>query len=504
MQEQILTQEQTLVQQQQQRLTAQQILQVKLLEMPLAQLEESVKTELYENPALESEHMEEPDYDVRTADGDLGVDESNENEDFDAENERQEREDALDSALESIDSDDRMATDYREMSYNGTADHEEMVYGDTVSFYDKLMEQVNDEDLDDHQRAIMEYIVGSLDDDGLLRTSTAFIADDLAIYHGIDASEQEILNVLAILQTFDPAGIGARSLQECLLLQIARREDTRQTRLMRKTIRDYFDEFTKKHWEKIRQHLRISEGEADEVIAELRRLNPRPGSSMGETMGRGTQQVTPDFIVDTTVDGNVTFQLNNGDLPRLFISRDFEEQMKGFQKNQKSMNRMEKEALLYTKEKIERARGYIEAVEKRRHTLTVTMKAIIDLQRKYFTDGDDSELQPMTLKDIADRVGLDISTISRVCNAKYAETPWGIFRLRHFFSSGYSVDGEEEMSNRRIKAALAEVIEAEDKKHPLSDDVLSKVLKEKGFPIARRTVAKYREALGYPVARLRK
>lgn len=504
MQEQQFTQEQMLVQQQQQRLTAQQVLQVKMLEMPLAQLEESVKSELYENPALESERNDEVEYDVRTADGDVGSEESDEGDDFDAANEREEREDALDKALDGIDSDDRMATDYREMSYNNSAEHEEMIYGDTISFYDKLMEQVGDEDLTPRQKDIMEYLVGSLDDDGLLRVSLSFISDDLAIYHGIDATEQEIQEVLSILQSFDPAGVGACSLQECLLLQIARREDNRLTRMMRKTIRSYFNDFTKKHWEKIRQHLRVSEYEAEEVIAELRKLNPRPGSSLGETMGRNTQQVTPDFIIETTEDGNVTFQINSGDLPRLFISRDFEEQYQGFQMNQKSMNRMEKEALLYTKEKIERAKNYIDAIEKRRNTLFVTMKAIIELQHDYFLDGDDAALRPMTLKDVADKVGLDISTISRVCNAKYAETPWGIFRLRHFFSSGYVVEGEEEMSNRKIKSALAEVINSEDKKRPFSDDALSKILKEKGFPIARRTVAKYREALGFPVARLRR
>lgn len=504
MQEQRFIQEQTLVQQQQQRLTAQQILQVKLLEMPLAQLEENVKTELYENPALDSERAEDVNLDVRTAEGDVGALEHDDNEDFEEANEREEREDALDSALDSIDTDDRMATDYRELGYFNGADQEEIVYGDTTSFYDKLMSQVGDEVLNERQLGIMEYLVGSLDDDGLLRVSIPFICDDLAIYHSLDVSEQEVLDVLAILQSFDPAGIGARSLQECLLLQIARREDSLLTRRMRKTVRDYFDDFTKKHWEKIRQHLRVTDYEAEEVIAELRRLNPRPGASLGETMGRSIQQVTPDFIIDTSVDGEISFQLNSGDMPRLFISRDFEEQMIGFQKNQKSMNRMEKEALLYTKEKIERARSYIEAVEKRRHTLAITMKAIIDLQRKYFIDGDESELQPMTLKDIADRVGLDISTVSRVCNAKYAETPWGIFRLRHFFSSGFAVEGEEEMSNRKIKAALVDIINGEDKKHPLSDEAISKLLKERGFPIARRTVAKYREALGYPVARLRK
>jgi RNA polymerase sigma-54 factor len=337
-----------------------------------------------------------------------------------------------------------------------------------------------------------------------LRSDLSFISENLAIYQGLDVTERDVKYVLSILQSFDPAGIGASSLQECLLLQIARREDSRLTRRMRKVIRDYFDDFTKKHWEKIRQHLKTSEYEAEEVIKELRKLNPRPGASLGETMGRSIQQVTPDFIIDTDENGQVTMTLNNGELPQLFISRDFEQQMLGYQNNSKSLNRMEKEALLYTKEKVERARGYIDAIERRRKTLTLTMQAIIKMQHKYFLDGDEADLVPMTMTDIAEQIGMDVSTVSRVCNAKYAETPWGIFKLRHFFSSSFSKEGDEEMSNRKVKIALADIIKAEDKKHPLSDDAISKELKKQGFPVARRTVAKYREALGIPVARLRR
>ena len=502
-----LTQEQALIQQQQQRLTAQQILQVKLLEMPLAQLEENIKTELYENPALESANPDESD----NLNPNASLNESDsigdgEEEDFDTQTEREDREEALDSALDSIDSDDRLASDYRAYgdSNQTGAEQEEMVYGDTVSFYDKLMEQVSEEDLTNTQRQIMEYLIGSLDNDGFLRSDVSFISENLAIYQGLDVTDKDVNHVLSILQSFDPAGIGASSLQECLLLQIARREDSRLTRRMRKVIRDYFDDFTKKHWEKIRQHLKTSEYEAEEVIKELRKLNPRPGASLGETMGRSIQQVTPDFIIDTDENGQVTMTLNNGELPQLFISRDFEQQMLGYQNNSKSLNRMEKEALLYTKEKVERARGYIDAIERRRKTLTLTMQAIIKMQHKYFLDGDEADLVPMTMTDIAEQIGMDVSTVSRVCNAKYAETPWGIFKLRHFFSSSFSKEGDEEMSNRKVKIALADIVKAEDKKHPLSDDAISKELKKQGFPVARRTVAKYREALGIPVARLRR
>lgn len=527
--EQHLSQEQKLTQQQQQRLTAQQILQVRLLEMPLTQLEENIKTELYENPALDSEKPEDVNLDVRTADGDVGnaADDAPFNDDamaetaaefgsetdpydasFEAQTEREEREDALDSALNSIDSDDRLATDYRTLSHgmgSSAEDQEEVVYGNEISFYDKLMEQVADEDLTERQRTIIEYLIGSLDNDGLLRTDIAFISDDLAIYHEVDATEEEIEDVLRVLQSFDPPGIGGRSLQECLILQIRRRENSRMKKLMFKAIKYHFDDFTKKHWDKLRSGLQISDAEVENVVAELRRLNPRPGSSLGEAMGRSIQQVTPDFIVDPAFQGHISFQLNNGELPRLFISQDFEEQMAGYMKNQKSLNRMEKEALLYTKEKIERAKGYIEAIEKRRNNLSATMHAIIDIQHRYFLEGDESELQPMTLKDVADRIGLDISTVSRVCNAKYAETPWGIFPLKHFFSSGMSFsNNSEEMSNRKIKVALQDIIDDEDKKHPLSDQALADAMKKIGLPIARRTVAKYREAMGIPVARLRK
>lgn len=514
--EQSLIQEQQLQQVQQQRLTAQQILQVKLLEMPLAQIEQAVKAELCDNPALEASTPDDDYADVSpmppfhdTDDTDEGHTDELDRTDsqYEQQKEREDRDDALDAALDSIDSDDRLDADYRSQGDNSASEEEreEMVYGDSQSFYDSLMQQVSDEDLTSRQREIMDYLVGSLDSDGLLRKDIQTIGDELAIYNSIDCTEEEIETVLKILQSFDPAGIGARSLQECLLLQIARREPSVMRKRMAIVIAHCFELFKKKRWDKIGSHLRLTPEQTERVILELRRLNPRPGAALGETMGRNVQQVTPDFIVDTAYDGTVTFQLNNGDVPQLYVSRDFEQQLLGYQQNRDSLNRMQKEALLYTKERVERARGYIEAVQKRRQTMTVTMRAIIDIQKKFFQDGDESDIVPMTLKDVADRIGLDISTVSRVCNSKYADTRWGTFRLRHFFSEGYSVDGSsEEMSTRRIKVALAEIINHEDKKKPLSDEALAKELKRQGFPIARRTVAKYREQLGLPVARMRK
>ena len=503
----IQTQEQKL--QQVQRLSQQQMLQVHLLEMPLTELEENVNAELDDNPALETsspddaldcghDSSRDSDYDSPGA-----ADDSND--DFERQNEREERESALNDALERIGGgDDDMPTAGYNWQGNDSADYEEMVYGDTVSFYDKLKEQMGELELSDRDREIMEYVIGSLDSDGLLRKDKETISDELAIYHGIDCSEKDVERIVHMLQTFDPAGIGAHSLKECLLLQIERRKDDRLKPLMKDVVCHHFDEFTKKHFEKIRSALNIDADTARLVIDELRRLNPKPGAALGETEGRNTQQITPDFIVDTDDEGNVTFTLNSGNIPQLKVSPAFTEMMDAYKNNKASMSRREKEALLYAKEKVERAKGYIEAIKVRRHTLTVTMQAIIDWQKKFFQDGDEADLKPMILKNIADKTGLDISTISRVSNVKYAQTNWGTFPLRFFFSDGYTTDGGEELSTRKIKLALKDIIAAEDKKKPMSDDALTKALAKLGYPIARRTVAKYREQLGLPVARLRK
>ena len=310
--------------------------------------------------------------------------------------------------------------------------------------------------------------------------------------------------MLHILQDFDPAGIGARSLQECLLLQIARRDDSRVKQLMQQVINRYFDEFTHKHWSRIQTALSLNDQQSEALFGELRKLNPRPGASMGETVGRSLQQITPDFIVDTQDDGTITFTLNNGEVPELTLSQSFIDSMNEYQQNKEHLSRQTKEALLYIKKKVDAAQNFIEAIRTRRHTLTVTMQTIITLQRQFFLDGDETSLRPMILKDVAEKTGLDLSTISRVCNSKYAQTRWGTFPLRHFFSDSYVTESGEELSTRQIKAVLRDLIEAEDKHQPLSDDALREQLTEKGFPIARRTIAKYREALGIPIARLRK
>jgi RNA polymerase sigma-54 factor len=358
--------------------------------------------------------------------------------------------------------------------------------------------------LDEHERDIMEYLIGSLDEDGLLRKSLESICDELAIYHNLDISVREIEKILHRLQEFDPAGIGARNLQECLLLQIQRRDPSHLRDLMERVVKEYFEAFTKKHWQKIQQALQLSDLQAETLIGELRKLNPKPGASLGETVGRSLQQITPDFIIDTQDDGTVTFQLNMSDVPELHVSQSFSDTLREYQGNKEKMSRQMKEALLYTKKKVDAAQGFIEAIKARQHTLTITMKAIIQWQHRYFEEGDEALLRPMILKDIAEKTGLDLSTVSRVSNSKYAQTRWGTFPLRHFFSDSYVTAEGDELSTREIKATLQDIVEAEDKQHPYSDEALGKLLAEKGYPIARRTVAKYREQLEIPIARLRK
>jgi len=502
-----MSQTQIQEQRQEQRLTqtisAQQLLQAQLVEMPLQQFAERIETEMNDNPALEPVFDDEP----HEWDGGEPSDPQDTPDDYEAQREREDRSDALDAALRNIGRDDDELPVYQGGHPTGD-DHEEMVYADQLSFYDQLLEQVNQMELTERDRYIMEYIIRSLDDDGLLRTPLDAIADELAIYHNIDLPAADIEVLLKKLQTLDPPGIGARSLQECLLLQIDRKSEELKNRttltLMRRVVTDYFDEFTKKHWDRIRQQMGISQTEADTVIGELRRLNPKPGASMGEALGRSMQHITPDFIVDTQDDGTVTFTLNNGDVPRLQVSATFSQLLRDYQQNKVTMTRQQKEALLYSKQKVDAAQRFIDAIDTRRHTLTVTMKAIIRLQHRFFEDGDEASLRPMILKDIAQQTGLDLSTISRVCSSKYAQTRWGIFPLKFFFSDGITTDSGEELSTREIKAALRDIIDAEDKRHPLSDDALSNALVAKGYPIARRTVAKYREQMNIPIARLRR
>ena len=487
-------------QKQVQTVSQQQLLQAMLTELPVNQLIDRINTEMDDNPALEvsaDDNVDDIDnslYD--TSDDAVEPSGDNNADDYEARTEKEDRQTALDDALISIGRDDEDLPVYQ-------GSQRDVDYGTTQSFHDQLIEQMNETELSPLQAKVMEYLIGSLDDDGLLRKSADDIADELAIYNNIYVSEEEIEAVVKILQQFDPPGVGARSLQECLLIQIRRRDTTLLTRRMEAVVADYFDDFTKNHWERIRSSLQMTKDETDEVNVELRHLNPKPGASMNDTVGRSMEQITPDFIVDTQDDGSVTFTLNNGEVPDLCISRSFTDLLKEYQ-SKENVSRSTSDALLYAKTKVESAQRFINAVKMRHRTLSLTMSAIIHWQHQFFVDGEESSLRPMRLKDISDKTGLGISTISRVSNSKYALTKWGIFPLRHFFSDAYVSEGGEEMSTREIKAALKDLIDNEDKSSPLSDEALCRLLAERGYPIARRTVSKYREMLGIPVKRFRK
>jgi len=487
-----LVQQQEQKQVQRQMLTQQQMMVVRMLEMPLAEFENAVQTEIDDNPALEVSPDEMPN-------------EANEVDDTIVSTpEEEERQSELDAALENMTRDDEMPEASVGINNKDNADYEEITYGNQISFYDTLREQMSEIELTDQQRAVMEYLIGSLDNDGLLHKSVDSICDELSVFHNVYTDEEEVNEVLDMLQGFDPAGIGARNLRECLLLQIERKKANPVRMLVRSVISDCFNDLMNNQWEKIVQQLSISPDMVEQVKEELSKLNPKPGASLGETEGRSLQQIMPDFIVDTADDGTVTFTINRGRVPDLYVSPSFADMYSEFQNKTNNLNRQQKEAFLFAKEKVNRARNYIEAIKQRRHTLYVTMKTIIELQLRFFQNGDEGDIKPMVLKDVADHTGLDISTVSRVCNAKYCQTRWGIYRLRYFFNEGLRTDKGETLSTMKVKQLIKELVEKEDKQRPLNDDTLSAELKKKGFPVARRTVAKYRESLGIPIAKLRK
>ena len=483
---------QTQAQQQVQTLSPQQILVVKLLELPTVELEERVRAELLDNPALEegkdSSAAEETDEDyVADQDGERNTD------------------DGEDISLGDYRTEDDIP-DYKLQENNRSKEDkpEEIPFSDSVSFYETLREQLDMQQLTPDEKRLGEYLIGSLDDDGLLRKSTEALVDELAIYQGLDVSPRQLEHVLSVIQDFDPAGIGARSLQECLLLQIKRKENSPLKQIEYDIISKCCDEFTRKNKEKIIQKLGITEEQYDQAAAELIKLNPRPGSSLGETIGKNLQQIVPDFIVETEDDGTISLSLNNRNVPELRLSREFTEMLDEHTRNRANQSKESKDALMFLKQKVDAAQGFINAVKQRQQTLLSTMQAIIDLQRPFFQEGDESLLRPMILKDVAERARLDISTVSRVSNSKYVQTNYGIYSLKFFFSDGYTTENGEELSVREIRRILKECVDSEDKAKPYTDDELADMLKEKGYPIARRTVAKYRQQLNIPVARLRR
>ena len=481
---------QTQAQQLLQTLSPYQILVVKLLELPTMELEERVRAEILDNPALE-EGKETPPQDASEEF------EPNFNEDYNYNNE--------DFSLGDYRTEDDIP-DYKLQEHNRSRGEvpEEIPFSDSVSFYEMLLDQLRMQHLTEEEETIAEYLIGSLDDDGLLRKDFSFLIDELAIYRGIYTNAEEIERILNIIQHFDPAGIGARSLQECLLLQLKRKPDSPLKQIEWNIIERYCDDFTRKNKEKIMQRLDIDEETYDEAVNELTKLNPRPGSSLGEVVGKNFQQIIPDFLVETEEDGTISFSLNNGNVPELRLSREFNDMLEEHTTNKENQSKESKDAFLFLKQKVDAAQGFINAVKQRQETLSSTMQAIIDLQRPFFLEGDETLLKPMILKDVAERAKLDVSTVSRVSNSKYAQTNFGIYPLRFFFSDGYTTGEGEELSVREIKHFLEECVANENKDMPYNDDELADMLKEKGYPIARRTVAKYRQQLNIPTARLRR
>lgn len=477
-------------QQQVQALSPQQILLVKLLELPTVELEERIRGEILDNPALEEgkeKTEQEPD-------------------DFDSPSEDDYTYTNEDLSLGDYRTEDDIP-DYKLQEHNRSRGEtpEEIPFSDSISFYETLKEQLNMQNFSQEEENIAEYIIGSLDDDGLLRKSLSTLYEELAIYRGIYTDVTEIERILKIIQDFDPAGIGALSLQECLLLQIKRKPESSPLKAIQQAIVEKcFDDFTKKNKEKIIQRLNIDEDTYQEAVNELTKLNPRPGSSLGEIIGKNYQQIIPDFIVETDDEGTITLSLNNKNVPELKLSKEFTELLEEHTNNKENQSKESKDAFLFLKQKVDSALGFINAVKLRQHTLYTTMQAIIDLQKPFFLEGDDTLLKPMILKDVAERAQLDISTISRVSNSKYVQTNFGIYALKFFFSDGFTTEKGEELSVREIKQILKECVEHEDKNAPYTDDELTDILKERGFPIARRTTAKYRQQLNIPIARLRR
>lgn len=488
---------QTQAQQQVQTLSPQQILVVRLLELPAVELEDRVRSELLENPALEEgkEDAHTDDY-AETEEGDKSPEDGGDTE--------------YDSLGDYLTEDD--IPDYKLQENNRSRGEkpEEIPFSDTTSFYETLKEQLGERNTDPHMRELAEYLIGSLDDDGLLRKPLDSICDEMAIYAGIEATEQELEEALNIVQDFDPPGIGARNLQECLLIQIRRKMEEQRPKpdpllkVEEDIVAGCYEEFTRKNWEKIQQKLGVDKDTADRAIHEVCRLNPRPGASMGETIGKNMQQIMPDFIVETHDDGTISLTLNCNNVPELRINRSFTDMLEEHTRNKANQSKESREAMMFLKQKIDAAQGFIDAVKQRQNTLTKTMQAIIDMQRPFFLEGDESLLKPMILKDVAERTGLDISTISRVSNSKYVQTNYGIYPLKFFFNDGYITGNGDEMSVREIRKILKEYIDGEDKTKPYTDDELTEILNQKGYPIARRTVAKYRQQMNIPVARLRR
>ena len=466
-----------------QRLSPQQIQLMKLLQVPTMELDQRIKQEIEENPALEE--------------GSDELEDEFDNQDDTEENDTDDEFDLSDYIDDDI-------ADYKTNANNQSKDDEERVIplSGEQSFQEKLSEQLHLLDLNETEFIIADILIGNLDESGYLNRDLEALVDDLAFSMNVITSEQEVKSILGLIQTFDPAGVGARSLQECLLLQIYRKQDGDISRFTaKKILEDFFEEFTKKHYDKIALKLEIEDKDLKDAVNEILRLNPKPGGSLRES-AKNQLQITPDFVINET-EGRLELSLNSRNAPSLKVSREYESMLRSYSEGAKT-TKSDKEAVSFVRQKLDGAKWFIDAIKQRQQTLLLTMNAIMNYQFAYFLSGDEAKLRPMILKDIADIVNLDISTISRVSNSKYVQTNFGIYPLKYFFSESLSTDSGEEVSTREVKKILSEAINSESKKIPLTDEKLMDLLNEKGYNIARRTVAKYREQLNFPVARMRK
>ncbi|MGN0187007.1 MAG: RNA polymerase factor sigma-54 [Paludibacteraceae bacterium] len=471
----------------QQKLSPQQIQVIKMLEYPTVELEERIREELEANPALDEGKAEMPDNDDNEFDN--TSDETTDNNDFDM------TEYAADDDI----------PDYKLQTHNHSADDKEttMPLSAQQSFHEHLTDQLGLMRLDRRILGLATYIVGNIDDDGYLRRDLESMADDLAFQFGVSASDNDMRAALAAVQNLDPAGIAARNLQECLLLQLKRRPQNTDTARAITIVEKYFDQFSKKQYEILAKRLNITDNDMKNVVAEIRRLNPKPGNAYATTAELMQAQITPDFIVEND-NGRLLVSLNNVNVPDLHVSKEYTDMVNEYVGNKANQTRQMHDAITFAKQKIDAARWFIDALQQRNITLLKTMNAIVEHQREYFIDGDETKLRPMKLKDIAEQVGYDISTISRVSNSKYVQTNFGIFPLKHFFVETMQTSDGGETSNRAIKTIIANLVAGEDPRNPINDDQLTEYLQKSGYIIARRTVAKYREQLGIQVARLRK
>ncbi len=480
-----------------QKLSPQQIQLMKLLQVPTANLEERIKEELEENPALEQGEEESADEfenkeEEYTADDDFEPDGS------------EDEYGNIDISEYVREGDDEVG-DYRlrDDNYPEQDDNKTMPHRMEVSFNEILLEQLGHLNLDDRLQPIAEQVVGSIDDDGYLRRDISAIVDDLAFRQNLITTEEEVARLILMIQQFDPPGVGARNLQECLLLQLERRLDEggQAVDLAIRVLEKYFEEFTKKHYEKIQRGLGINDEQFKAVIGQIIKLNPKPAGNIGGP-SNAESYITPDFFIVNN-NGILELTLNSKNAPELRVSEGYRDMLKDYDRGSKKDKR-QKEAVLFIKQKIDAAKWFIDAIKQRQNTLLGTMEAIMQYQHEFFITGDETEMRPMILKDIAEKTGLDISTVSRVANSKFVQTEFGTYRLKFFFSESLQTDSGEEVSTREVKKILSNLIGDESKKHPLSDERLTELLIEKGYNIARRTVAKYREQLNIPVARLRK